>query len=86
MTLVTAALVGMGVQLPVQAAGFQLAETSASGLGRAYAGEAATAENPSVQARNPAMLSYLEGRQVSVGAVYVMPEVNTPGNITIDSP
>ncbi|WP_417763525.1 outer membrane protein transport protein [Shewanella sp.] len=86
LTLVTAALVALGVQLPAQAAGFQLAETSATGLGRAFAGEAASAENPSVQARNPAMLSYLEGRQVSVGAVYVMPEVNTPGNITIDSP
>ncbi|KFZ36318.1 aromatic hydrocarbon degradation protein [Shewanella mangrovi] len=86
LTLVSVALLGMGAQLPVHAAGFQLAESSATGLGRAFAGEAASAENPSVQARNPAMLSYLKGRQVSVGAVYVMPSVNTPGTLSIDSP
>ncbi|MCX9715542.1 outer membrane protein transport protein, partial [Vibrio cholerae] len=41
-----------------QAAGFQLAEYSATGLGRAYAGEAAMADNASAQWRNPAMLTY----------------------------
>lgn len=49
-----------------QAAGFQLAEYSATGLGRAYAGEAAMADNASAQWRNPAMLTYLEGTQVSL--------------------
>ncbi len=48
-----------------QAAGFQLAEYSATGLGRAYAYEAAMADNASAQWRNPAMLTYLEGTQVS---------------------
>ncbi len=48
-----------------QAAGFQLAEYSATGLGRAYADEAAMADNASAQWRNPAMLTYLEGTQVS---------------------
>lgn len=52
-----------------QAAGFQLAEYSATGLGRAYAGEAAMADNASAQWRNPAMLTYLEGTQVSAGAI-----------------
>ena len=46
----------------VQAAGFQLAEYSATGLGRAFAGEAAMADNASAQGRNPALLTYLEGR------------------------
>ncbi|TXZ92037.1 outer membrane protein transport protein, partial [Vibrio cholerae] len=38
----------------VSAAGFQVAEHSASGLGRAFSGEAAVADNASVLARNPA--------------------------------
>ena len=48
------------------AAGFQLAEYSATGLGRAYAGEAAMTDNAGAQWRNLAMLTYLEGTQVSV--------------------
>ena len=38
------------------AAAFQLAEVSTSGLGRAYAGEAAIADNASVVATNPCLL------------------------------
>ncbi|EHH3079102.1 outer membrane protein transport protein [Vibrio vulnificus] len=63
------------------AAGFQLAEYSATGLGRAYAGEAAMADNASAQWRNPAMLTYLEGTQVSVGAIYVNPNIDIDGNV-----
>ncbi|MBY6237097.1 outer membrane protein transport protein [Vibrio harveyi] len=63
------------------AAGFQLAEYSATGLGRAYAGEAAMADNASAQWRNPAMLTYLEGTQVSVGAIYVNPNIDVEGNV-----
>ncbi|MBY5982187.1 outer membrane protein transport protein [Ferrimonas balearica] len=64
------------------AAGFQLAETSASGLGRAFAGEAAIADNAAAQGRNPALLTQLEGRQLSVGAILVAPDVATEGTIT----
>ncbi|MGR4992095.1 outer membrane protein transport protein [Vibrio sp. WZ-1] len=64
------------------AAGFQLAEYSATGLGRAYAGEAAMADNASSQWRNPAMLTYLEGTQVSVGAIYVNPNIDVDGTST----
>ncbi|HFC9448009.1 TPA: outer membrane protein transport protein [Vibrio cholerae] len=64
-----------------QAAGFQLAEYSATGLGRAYAGEAAMADNASTQWRNPAMLTYLEGTQVSAGAIYVNPNVDVEGTV-----
>ncbi|WGK82279.1 outer membrane protein transport protein [Vibrio aestuarianus] len=64
-----------------QAAGFQLAEYSATGLGRAYAGEAAMADNASAQWRNPAMLTYLKGTQISVGAIYVNPNVDVDGNV-----
>ena len=65
-----------------QAAGFQLAEYSATGLGRAYAGEAAMADNAGSQWRNPAMLTYLEGTQVSVGAIYVDPNIDLDGTST----
>ncbi len=64
-----------------QAAGFQLAEYSATGLGRAYAGEAAMADNASAQWRNPAMLTYLEGTQASAGAIYVNPNVDVEGTV-----
>ncbi|QXC56686.1 outer membrane protein transport protein [Vibrio mimicus] len=64
-----------------QAAGFQLAEYSATGLGRAYAGEAAMADNASAQWRNPAMLTYLKGTQVSAGAIYVNPNVDVDGTV-----
>ncbi|MBY7896271.1 outer membrane protein transport protein [Vibrio fluvialis] len=65
-----------------QAAGFQLAEYSATGLGRAYAGEAAMADNAGAQWRNPAMLTYLKGTQVSAGALYVNPNVDVEGNVS----
>ncbi|MBT1446520.1 OmpP1/FadL family transporter [Shewanella sp. JM162201] len=81
---VSAALLGITTQ--VNAAGFQLAEYSATGLGRAFAGEAAMADNASAQARNPAMLSYLEGRQVSGGGIYVATEVDVTGDVHIASP
>lgn len=69
------------VSSTASAAGFQLAEYSATGLGRAYAGEAAMADNASAQWRNPAMLTYLEGTQVSVGAIYVDPNLDVEGNV-----
>ncbi|MCF7487411.1 MULTISPECIES: outer membrane protein transport protein [Vibrio] len=67
------------------AAGFQLAEYSATGLGRAYAGEAAIADNAGSQWRNPALLTYLEGTQVSVGAIYVDPNIDIDGTSTSGS-
>ncbi|ROV58823.1 aromatic hydrocarbon degradation protein [Vibrio ponticus] len=69
----------MSASATVNAAGFQLAEYSATGLGRAYAGEAAMADNASSQWRNPALLTYLEGTQVSVGAIYVDPNIDIEG-------
>ncbi|WP_394230705.1 outer membrane protein transport protein [Shewanella colwelliana] len=66
----------------VNAAGFQLAEYSATGLGRAYAGEAAMADNAAVQNRNPAMLTYLQGTQMTAGAILVMPNIDIDGEVT----
>ncbi|MDF4741474.1 outer membrane protein transport protein [Vibrio parahaemolyticus] len=76
----------LGTSGMANAAGFQLAEYSATGLGRAYAGEAAMADNASSQWRNPAMLTYLEGTQVSVGAIYVNPNIDINGQTTLKHP
>jgi long-chain fatty acid transport protein len=85
LTLAISALV-VGSTAHVNAAGFQLAEFSATGQGRAFAGEAAMADNASAQGRNPAMLSYLEGQQFSAGGIYVMPNVDVNGDIYLSSP
>ncbi|PMM60823.1 outer membrane protein transport protein [Vibrio splendidus] len=83
-TLLSAAVaVGLlSTSTVTQAAGFQLAEYSATGLGRAYAGEAAMADGADAQWRNPAMLTYLEGTQVSVGGIYVDPNIDIDGTST----
>lgn len=82
-TLLSLAVAGslLATSTTVTAAGFQLAEYSATGLGRAYAGEAAMADNASAQWRNPAMLTYLEGTQVSTGAIYVNPNIDINGQV-----
>ncbi|MCF7495537.1 outer membrane protein transport protein [Vibrio sp. L5-1] len=83
-TLLSAAVaVGLlSTSTVTHAAGFQLAEYSATGLGRAYAGEAAMADGADAQWRNPAMLTYLEGTQVSVGGIYVDPNIDIDGTST----
>jgi long-chain fatty acid transport protein len=60
-----------GYQLPSQAAGFALFEQGASGLGNAYAGASAVAEDASTIFFNPAGMTYLEGRQI-VGALHLI--------------
>lgn len=55
------------------AAGFQLWEQNASGLGTAYAGSAAVADNASTIFFNPAGMTQLQGRNVSVGVAAVGP-------------
>ncbi|HHF6799846.1 TPA: outer membrane protein transport protein [Haemophilus influenzae] len=63
------------------AAAFQLAEVSTSGLGRAYAGEAAIADNASVVATNPALMSLFKTAQFSTGGVYVDSRINMNGDV-----
>jgi long-chain fatty acid transport protein len=66
----------------VSAAAFQLWEQNASGLGTAYAGSAAVADNASTVFFNPAGLTQLNGMQVSVGVSGVGPsfEFNNEGS------
>ncbi|OZS41423.1 outer membrane protein transport protein [Photobacterium sanguinicancri] len=85
-TIALAAALTFGVSTSATAAGFQLAEYSATGLGRAFAGEAAMADNAGAQFRNPAMLTYLKGTQVSTGAIYVDPNIDVKGNLHITKP
>ncbi len=59
----------------LQAAAFQLLEQNASGLGNAYAGQAAAAENASTIFYNPAALTLLPGAQISGAAVAIRPSV-----------
>jgi len=49
------------------ASGFAIIENSASGMGQAFAGAAAVAEDPSTIFFNPAGMMYLEGTQVTAG-------------------
>ena len=57
----------------VQAAGFQLLEQNASGIGNAYAGSAAIAENASTIYFNPAGMTLLPGLNISGGLALVRP-------------
>jgi long-chain fatty acid transport protein len=53
------------------AAGFQLNAQSATGLGRAFAGDAVIADNASVMARNSAAMALFDSHQFSGGVNYI---------------
>ncbi len=59
----------------VWAAGFQLFEENASGIGNAYAGSAAVAENASTIFFNPAGMTKLQAREISLGLTAVKPSI-----------
>ncbi|OAN13634.1 long-chain fatty acid transporter [Photobacterium jeanii] len=62
--------------IQANSAGFQVSEHSASGLGRAFAGEAAIADNASVLARNPAAMTMFDKAQISGAASVVDPSID----------
>jgi len=68
-----AAIFGLSLAGSVSAAGFQLLEQNASGLGNAYAGSAVVAENASTIFYNPAGMTQLKDREVSVGVNLIKP-------------
>lgn len=70
--LVPALLCGF-VAANASGAGFQLLEQNASGLGNAYAGSAAVADNASTIFFNPAGMTRLPGRQFSLGLNAIRP-------------
>ena len=65
------ALMAVAFAGSASAAGFQLLEQNASGLGNAYAGSAAVADNASTIYFNPAGMTQLQAREVSVGGTIV---------------
>ncbi|WP_427978275.1 outer membrane protein transport protein [Agarivorans sp.] len=52
------------------AAGFQVNSQSATGIGRAFSGDAVIADNASVLARNPAAMAMFNQQALSLGLVY----------------
>ncbi|GDX04821.1 long-chain fatty acid transporter FadL [Buttiauxella sp. A111] len=60
-------------------AGFQLNEFSSSGLGRAYSGEGAIADDAGNVSRNPALITMFDRPTFSGGAVFIDPDVNIAG-------
>lgn len=60
-------------------AGFQLNEFSSSGLGRAYSGEGAIADDAGNVSRNPALITMFDRPTFSAGAVYIDPDVDISG-------
>ena len=62
------------------AAAFQLAEVSTSGLGLAYAGNAAVADNASVVATNPALMTKFKQVEISAGGILVDSDIDIQGS------
>ncbi|MCG5514456.1 OmpP1/FadL family transporter [Ectothiorhodospira shaposhnikovii] len=61
---------------PVKAAGFYIQEQSVSGLGRAFAGDAAIASDASTIFFNPAGMTYLSGPEVQVAVHLLVPKAD----------
>lgn len=72
--LATAILFSVTTQ--VQAAGFQLNAQSATGLGRAFAGDAVIADNASSMARNSATMALFDKTSLSVGVNFLKTDIN----------
>lgn len=70
--LIPAALIGLWAGT-AGASGFQLQEQTASGIGNAFAGSAAVAENASTIFYNPAGMTQLSGTNVSFGVAAISP-------------
>jgi len=66
----------------VLAAGFQVNEHSANGLGRAMAGQAAKPENASILATNPAAIGVFKEAEFSASVSFIDPNVDISGNVT----
>lgn len=67
------------------AAGFQLTEQSVSGLGRAFAGGAAVAEDASTIFYNPAGLTLLDGQEIVMGASVISLKADFDKQTAVDA-
>ncbi|MCG5494278.1 OmpP1/FadL family transporter [Ectothiorhodospira variabilis] len=72
---------------PVKAAGFYIQEQSVSGLGRAFAGEAAVAQDSSTIFFNPAGMVFLPGTEVQAAVHLLVPKADvSDGGSTATTP
>jgi long-chain fatty acid transport protein len=72
---VVAVTVALASQQAV-AAGFQLNAQSATGIGRAFAGDAVIADNASVMARNPAAMALFDSIELSLGFEAIITDIS----------
>jgi len=79
MKLISAAVLGLFSGY-ASAAGFQLLEQNASGIGNAYAGSAAVADNASTIFYNPAGMTQLQAREFSAGVTAVQTKFDFKDN------
>ena len=75
-TLTALAVSAALLSINAHSAGFQVNEHSASGLGRAFAGEAAIADNASVIARNPAAMTRFDRMEISGSLSLIEPSID----------
>ena len=73
-TLLAASLALTATQ--INAAGFQLNVQSATGLGRAFAGDAVIADNASVMARNAAAMALFDKTELSMGLNFLQTDIS----------
>ena len=72
------------------ASGFGLNSQSATGIGRAFSGDAAIGDNASILARNPAGMALFDQRALSVGLTYADIDIEIkdpsvdPGNVQLN--
>src|SRR5438132_719422 len=69
-----------GICAPASAAFFQIAENNASGIGNAFAGGAAIAEDASTVWYNPAGMTRLKGQQFVFAGHYINPSIKATVN------
>jgi long-chain fatty acid transport protein len=74
------ALIATAFAGSASAAGFQLLEQTASGIGNAYAGSAAVAENASTIFYNPAGMTQLKDHEASFGLTAIKPSFKFHNN------
>lgn len=85
-TLTAVAVTAALMSVNVNAAGFQLNEHSASGLGRAFSGEVAVADNASVLARNPAAMARFKRMEISGNLSIIDPSIDVTAEGSFNSP
>ena len=78
-TLLVSALTLSALQ--VNAAGFQLNSQSATGLGRAFAGDAVIADNASVMARNAAAMALFDKTALSLGVNILKTDISVSDGV-----